>query len=708
MFYRKFPFKTSKFCRTKFRFEQPRSYKMSYNAILVQKFNPGTGSLEWDLQAESYDYTQEIARSGFADMLHDEERNLKYNLALNKALNILRIKGKVPRVLDIGTGTGLLAMMAVKANASAVFACETFQPMVKCSTEVIAHNGFADSIKIIPKRSTEITVGPQKDMEDKANVLITEVFDTELIGEGAIGTFNHANQQLLSEDSVVIPARATIYVQLIESHLVTSWNRSMPINLGGDFIYPPSKVSCCPGNGAVHDIQLAQLKEAHFKALSDPIPIFNFDWNSKVPIPVEDTNTVNFVAKCSGKAHAILMWWTLDMDMAGEIVLSCAPPWAHPEGNELPWRDHWMQAIYYFPNDITIKSEGERLHLTGYHDEYSLWFGLQTETPPSVTLPRPFCDCSVHLACSRPRLGQLNDNDRNQKYIRVLEKVISSDTVCLTLGDCCLLGLIVAKLGARKVYAAERNPHCRRVLEAWVKRNDLEEQVTILDGDLEKRKLDLKVNLVLGEPVFESSVLPWHNLYFARWKNNVQHLLADGVTKILPGKAYLYAMAVEMKDLWKIRAPVRSTQGIDLSVFDNLIESAIDTSDSQVEPHPLWEYPTRALSPAIQLMMLDLTTLSLMTKEIPEVEGKVNLPVTGTVNGVALWIDWQLDEATVISGGPTAPVTLGQNVQWDMHSKQAVYFIKDPVSLQTEDRSLSYQINFVPDTYEYKFKFSIL
>jgi hypothetical protein len=80
------------------------------------------------------------------------------------------------------------------------------------------------------------------------------------------------------------------------------------------------------------------------------------------------------------------------------------------------------------------------------------------------------------------------------------------------------------------------------------------------------------VNLVLGEPVFESSVLPWHNLYFARWKNNVQHLLADGVTRILPGKAYLYAMAVEMKDLWKIRAPVRSTQEIELSVFDKLIE----------------------------------------------------------------------------------------------------------------------------------------
>jgi hypothetical protein len=70
--------------------------------------------------------------------------------------------------------------------------------MVKCSSEVIAHNGFRDSINIIPKRSTDITVGPNKDMEQRANVLITEVFDTELIGEGAIGTFNHANQHLLT------------------------------------------------------------------------------------------------------------------------------------------------------------------------------------------------------------------------------------------------------------------------------------------------------------------------------------------------------------------------------------------------------------------------------------------------------------------------------------------------------------------------------
>ena len=70
--------------------------------------------------------------------------------------------------------------------------------MVKCASDVIAHNKHGDQIKIIPKRSTDICVGPNKDMAERANILVTEVFDTELIGEGAISTFNHANQHLLT------------------------------------------------------------------------------------------------------------------------------------------------------------------------------------------------------------------------------------------------------------------------------------------------------------------------------------------------------------------------------------------------------------------------------------------------------------------------------------------------------------------------------
>ena len=50
-------------------------------------------------------------------------------------------------VLDIGTGTGLLAMMAASEGADSVTACEEFPPMAECASRVIADNGLADKIK---------------------------------------------------------------------------------------------------------------------------------------------------------------------------------------------------------------------------------------------------------------------------------------------------------------------------------------------------------------------------------------------------------------------------------------------------------------------------------------------------------------------------------------------------------------------------------
>ena len=42
--------------------------------VFTQSLNPITGLSEWEAQDPDYDYYQEIARSAFADMLHDEER----------------------------------------------------------------------------------------------------------------------------------------------------------------------------------------------------------------------------------------------------------------------------------------------------------------------------------------------------------------------------------------------------------------------------------------------------------------------------------------------------------------------------------------------------------------------------------------------------------------------------------------------------------
>ena len=76
--------------------------------------------------------------------------------------------------------------------------------MAACAEKVMKANGCWDRIRLIRKRSTGVTVGhgPEFDMPTgRANVLVTEVFDTELIGEAAIAVFNHAHQHLLTVSS---------------------------------------------------------------------------------------------------------------------------------------------------------------------------------------------------------------------------------------------------------------------------------------------------------------------------------------------------------------------------------------------------------------------------------------------------------------------------------------------------------------------------
>ena len=42
------------------------------------------------------------------------------------------------------------------------------------------------------------------------------------------------------------------------------------------------------------------------------------------------------------------------------------------------WRDHWMQSVYFLSAEKRV-TEGEELSLTVCHDDYSLWYSLQSD-----------------------------------------------------------------------------------------------------------------------------------------------------------------------------------------------------------------------------------------------------------------------------------------------------------------------------------------
>lgn len=681
-------------------------------ADFYQKLNPVTGKVEWHIQDETYDYHQEIARSAYADMLHDTERNSKYYAALRSVIADRQSRNEATHVLDIGTGTGLLSMMAVCCGAESVTACEAFQPMVKTAKQVMSDNGFDGKINLIGKRSDEVIVGPYKDMPKKANILVTEVFDTELIGEGALPTFIHAHKKLLEPGCTVIPSKANVYIQLVESKFIRGWQELTPFNIPDNgSILIPEDIKKCSGPASAHDLQLSQISPQLFKSLADPIPVLSFDFSGSVALQDKNSLTHEVEIKNSGTIDAMLMWWDLKMDPEGEIIISCAPAWIHPDGNKAQWRDHWIQAVYYPKFPLTV-CKGDSVKLRSYYNEYNVWFhvevnensGLENDFEDS-----PVCTCGAHTVFSRTRIGILNDLHRRNSYLKILKRLLTPDSICLCLDDASLLPLVAAKLGAKKVYTTQPRVSCKQIISSFVTANGLHEQVKILDvipAELTAKHLDdQKVDLILFEPFFLSSLLPWDNMHMWYLYTSLKHLLSP-TCKIVPTHSTLKMIAVEFEHLWKIRAPLGTVEGFNMEAFDQVISEASAISDNLVEPQPLWEYPCKALCEPLELLQFRFNE-DIPDKQICQL-GSIELTGSGICNGIVLWMDWNLDSDVTVATGPIEKVAVDEKISWDPYTRQGVYFFgKDARTVVDGKTTVKFVVKFDPETGSFAFDFQI-
>ncbi|XP_041883390.1 protein arginine N-methyltransferase 7 isoform X2 [Corvus kubaryi] len=640
--------------------------------------NPTTGSMEWLEEGEDYDYHQEIARSRYADMLHDKDRNVKYYQGIRAAVSRVKERGEKAIVLDIGTGTGLLSMMAASAGADFCYAVEVFKPMANAAVKIVEKNGFSDKIKVINKHSTEVTVGPDGDMQCRANILVTELFDTELIGEGALPTYEHAHKYLVQEGCEAVPHRATVYVQLVESKRMWSWKKLFPVHVeaedGEKILVPPSEMENCPGVPSVCDIQLNQMPLSDFTTLSDVVAMFSVDFSK----PVQSASTyyrVQLEPVKSGKAQIVLSWWDIDMDPSGMINCTMAPYWVKPT-SALQWRDHWMQCVYFLPNEEPVL-QGEKLYLTACRDEYSVWYNLQKaregenkadeeEHKADVCVESPVCRCHAHLLWNRARFGELNDQNRTRQYIKALRKVLKTDSVCLCISDGSLLPVLAHCLGAKQI------------------------------------------SVLVGEPFFTTSLLPWHNLYFWYARTAVSTHLASNVT-VLPQSASLHMMIVEFQDLWRIRSPCGICEGFDVQTMDDMIKDSLNFRESrEAEPHPLWEYPCKSLSDPQEVLTFDFT------KTVPQhclsTEGSVKLLRKGKSHGAVLWMEYHLAADVSVSTGLMQMSNEKGICEWNPHCKQAVYFFSSVIESEilSEPTAVTYAVNFDTKTGEIAMDFKLL
>ncbi|XP_053304890.1 protein arginine N-methyltransferase 7 [Spea bombifrons] len=683
--------------------------------VFCGRVNPTTGSVDWVEEDENYDYHQEIARSSYADMLHDKDRNKKYYEGICAAVRRVKERGQDAIVLDIGTGTGLLSMMAAAAGADFCYAIEVFKPMADAATRIVQANGFGEKIKVINKHSTEVTVGPDGDMEQRANILVTELFDTELIGEGALPSYEHAQHNLMQEQWEAVPHRATVYALLVESQRLWSWNKLLPLSLDSVDIRPPPEMESCPGAPSVCDVQLSQLRPSEFTKLSDVLCVFRVDFSEQVSSSAV-SHPVRFRSEADGAAQVVLSWWDIDMDPEGTIVCSMKPSWAYPTVQPAPWRDHWMQCVYFLPEERQVK-QGEELCLIGHQDDYCVWYSLtkpSVEAQTQVPLERPACHCGAHITWNRARFGELNDRHRIERYREAIRKVLTPSSVCLCVSDGSLLPFLAHSVGATQIYTLESSSMSQHLMEKLFQTNQLGDKIRVLqkppDGVTAADLQDGKISALIGEPFFTTSLLPWHNLYFWYARTALSSKL-DTHCAVLPLNASLYVLAVEFKDLWRIRSPCGTCEGFDVSIMDEMIKNSLNFRESQeAEPHPLWEYPCRALSDPTKVMTFDFREL-VPTEEM-SAEGSLNLVRSGECHGVVLWMEYQLAEDISVSTGLLRVSKENGDCHWYPNRKQGVYFFSsllDPEPARTHiSISISYSLTFTPKTGDICMRFTPL
>lgn len=133
------------------------------------------------------------------NMLQDYLRTGIYQRAILG--NDLNFRNKV--IMDVGTGSGILAFFAAQAGASKVYAVEA-SAMADKAQKLLDANGMKGKIDVLHGKMQEVTV-PQK-----VDVIVSEPLGVLLVHERMLETFLYARDNYLKPGGLMMPTDSTI------------------------------------------------------------------------------------------------------------------------------------------------------------------------------------------------------------------------------------------------------------------------------------------------------------------------------------------------------------------------------------------------------------------------------------------------------------------------------------------------------------------
>lgn len=160
---------------------------------------------------------------GYGLMIADRVRLDAYVKALRQAVKPDSV------VLDIGTGTGIFALLACRFGARLVYAIEP-DDAIQVAREIAQANGYAERIEFFQTLSTQVT------LPEQADVIISDLRGVLPFSENHIPAIVDARRRLLAPGGTLIPQQDTLWVAVAEapqlySRYTTPWNDTYALDL---------------------------------------------------------------------------------------------------------------------------------------------------------------------------------------------------------------------------------------------------------------------------------------------------------------------------------------------------------------------------------------------------------------------------------------------------------------------------------------------
>jgi tetratricopeptide (TPR) repeat protein len=282
-------------------------------------------------------------------MMNEQTRNQAYFDALKAVIK------PDSSVFEIGTGSGLLAMMAAKLGAKQVMTCESVPLIAETASQIIKDNKFEKAIQVIAKKSTDIEVGV--DIPAQADILVSEIFSSELLGEHVLPSLEDAKKRLLRPQGKVIPAAGNMMIALFTGDDIRR-NLLVEDSFGFNLQH---------FNTIVSNKRMIARNDLNIELLSDSASAFSFDFEGEDYFPAQ-TKAIEIMVKTAGTCYGLVQWMQLDMNGDQKVMFENHPSQTSKVSN-------WQQCAYLFDAPVDVKA-GQTLLVNAAHNRTVPWFWL--------------------------------------------------------------------------------------------------------------------------------------------------------------------------------------------------------------------------------------------------------------------------------------------------------------------------------------------